>query len=124
MQSDPDSHQLWLPRSVPLLTAWQLDGCNRWQQRHAHGGPSAPTRATQDSSAADGPAATAASSSPSSSATAATAAAATAAPDSATATSPAEPVSYGELAAAVYRATEEVLGPLSVADLIFGLQVR
>lgn len=29
---------------------------------------------------------------------------------------------YAELAASVFQATEETLGPLSLADLVFGLQ--
>jgi hypothetical protein len=33
-------------------------------------------------------------------------------------------VTYAELAASVYKATEEVIGPLSLGDLVFGLQVR
>jgi hypothetical protein len=32
-------------------------------------------------------------------------------------------VTYAELAASVYKATEEVIGPLSLGDLVFGLQV-
>ena len=44
------------------------------------------------------------------------------APESSSAVTAAAAATYAELAASVYTATEEVLGPLSLADLLFGLQ--
>jgi hypothetical protein len=58
-------------------------------------------------------------------ATAAAAAAAAGSGSGAASVSPAAAaanVTYAELAASVLKATEETLGPLSLADLVFGLQ--
>jgi hypothetical protein len=57
-----------------------------------------------------------------SSAAAASATPAAAAAAAAAATMTAANVTYAELAASVFKATEETLGPLSLADLVFGLQ--